>query len=258
MRNHLVIPDAHVKPNQDFSRFDALGKLILDRKPEVIVCIGDFADMESLCIYDKGKKGFSSRSYKEDIKSVQQAMRRLLKPVREYNIKQAKNKKAQYRPKMIMTLGNHEYRIQRAIDQDHVLLEGVISLSDLNFEYYGWEVYPFLEKVSVDGVLYSHYFISGVMGKAIGGEYPAASLIKKQYASCTAGHSHVFDTAMRRSADGRTLRGLVAGCFTEEHEEYAGNANELWRRSVYYKHNVQDGDYELEEITIKRLKEMYG
>lgn len=54
----LVIPDAHASPKHNNSRFDILGKFILDRQPDIIVNIGDFADMEALCSYDKGKASF--------------------------------------------------------------------------------------------------------------------------------------------------------------------------------------------------------
>lgn len=255
---HLVIPDAHAKPNQDMRRFDWAGKLIVDRKPEKIICLGDFADMESLCSYDKGKKDYNARSYKRDIAASHEAMERLLAPLNAYNQHQREMKQKQYKPKMIMLYGNHEHRINRAIQFDHVMLEGLISLDDLKYEEYGWETYPFLERVDVDGILYSHYFITGVMGRPVGGEHPAATLIRKQLRSCTAGHSHVFDVAVRARGDGKQLRGLVAGCYLEEYEEYAGPANDLWRRGLYLKHNVADGDYDLEEISMNALKEMYG
>ena len=41
---HLIIPDAHAHPEYDNERFDALGSLILKERPDVIICIGDFAE----------------------------------------------------------------------------------------------------------------------------------------------------------------------------------------------------------------------
>jgi hypothetical protein len=46
-------------------------------------------------------------------------------------------------------------------------LEGLISTKDLFFEQFGFEVYPFLKPVVVDGVVYAHYFCSGVMGRPV-------------------------------------------------------------------------------------------
>jgi hypothetical protein len=41
---------------------------------------------------------------------------------------------------------------------DDPKLDGVLSLKDLAYEEYGWEVHPFLEVVVVEGVAFSHYF----------------------------------------------------------------------------------------------------
>lgn len=49
-RDHLVIPDPHAYPDDDFRRFKWLGEYIMDTKPEVIVNIGDMWEMGSLCV----------------------------------------------------------------------------------------------------------------------------------------------------------------------------------------------------------------
>ena len=41
----LIIPDPHANPDYDNDRFKALGKFIMHEKPEVIVCLGDMADL---------------------------------------------------------------------------------------------------------------------------------------------------------------------------------------------------------------------
>lgn len=256
--NHLIIPDAHVKPGQSLLRFEYLGRLILDQKPEKIICLGDFADMESLCSYDKGKKDYSRRNYIEDIEAARVAQDVLFYPIREYNKHRKENKKKQYKPKLYMLMGNHENRINRAIDLDHVLLDGLISEEDLGYEENGWEVIPFLQPLYLDGIAYSHYFVSGIMGRPISGEHPAASLLAKQHMSCTVGHSHVLDYAVRTVANSRKIHGLSAGCFLSHRESYAGPANDLWWKGVLMKHDVSKGQYDLEMISLKRLEEEYG
>ena len=49
MTTHLIIPDGHTHPDYNNDRFTWLGKLIVDLQPEVVVNIGDMADMASLC-----------------------------------------------------------------------------------------------------------------------------------------------------------------------------------------------------------------
>jgi len=71
---HLVIPDCQVKPGQSVKYLENIGKYIAEKQPEVIVCIGDFADMPSLSSYDVGKKSFEGRTYKADVKAVHKGM----------------------------------------------------------------------------------------------------------------------------------------------------------------------------------------
>ncbi len=85
MKTHLVIPDSHAKPDVPNDRFELLGEFILDLKPDVIVNIGDGADMESLCSYDKGKKSFEGRRYKKDIEAHLDAQQKMFKPIDDYN-----------------------------------------------------------------------------------------------------------------------------------------------------------------------------
>ena len=157
----LVIPDAQVKPDVPLDHLLHVGKFIADKKPDVIVCIGDFADMPSLSSYDKGKKSFENRRYIKDIESVHLAMGLMMQPIKKEIKRLKRNKKKQWRPRFVMTLGNHCERINRAIEND-AILEGVISMDDLPYE--DWEVYPFLEVVEIGGVSFSHYFTSGPMG----------------------------------------------------------------------------------------------
>ena len=204
-RTHLVVGDVHVKPGQDMRRLDWLGKIIMKERPEVIVFIGDFADMESLSSYDVGKKSFEGRRYALDCKAAQDGMDRVLAPMSRFNKMQARDHKKQYKPEMHMILGNHENRIERAVELDSKL-DGTFSIDNLGYKDRGLIVHPFLEEVQIDGIFYSHYFPSGIMNRPISGEHPAATLLRKHYKSCTVGHSHVADFAQRRSAGGDARR----------------------------------------------------
>lgn len=247
-QTHLIIPDPHAAPGEDLSRFTYLGNLIAAVKPDVVVCIGDWADMPSLCSYDKGTKGFEGRRYKSDIESSCKAQELMFAPIR------AAKKKL---PRFVMTTGNHDYaRINRAIEKDAVL-DGTISVSDLQYEDFGWETYDFLEPVEIDGVYYAHYFPTGVMGRATSGEHQAYTLLSKQFVSCTQGHTHTRDFAERTAPDGRRLMGMVTGCYIDHHHAYAGQANKMWWPGVVIKRNVHQGQYDFEFIGLDRIKAEY-
>jgi hypothetical protein len=157
-RMHLVIPDVQAKAGVPLDHLQWIGNYIVEKKPDVIVQIGDFADMPSLSRYDQGKLQGEGRRYGHDINAVHRAMDTLLKPLQDYN----RTADEKYKPELHLTMGNHEYRILREVE-DNPKYEGKFSYNDLAYEDYGWKVYPFLEVAEIDGVEYSHYFTSGVL-----------------------------------------------------------------------------------------------
>ena len=160
-------------------------------------------------------------------------------------------------PRFVRTLGNHEERINRALSYDPIL-EGTIGTNDLQSREYGWEEYPFLDKVEIDGILYSHYFSGGVMGRPISGDNVGRALIYKNGSSCTQGHSHTFDYAVRHNANGTVSHGLCVGVFQDYTPDYAKAQGHLWHRGVAIKRNVADGNYDLQWISMDNLKAEYG
>jgi len=254
MRKHMVIPDCQVKPGHSVDYLKWIGQYIVDKQPDVIVCIGDFADMPSLSSYDTGKKCFEGRTYKADIKSVHRAMDALTKPLVRLQNRQRKAKRKLYKPEMILTLGNHEDRIDRAINNDRKL-EDLISIGDLNYEDYGWTVYPFLDVVVIDGIAYSHYFASGVMGRPI---TSARTLLTRKHMSCFAGHQQGRQIAYGARADGREITAIIAGSCYEHDEDYlSSQTNQHWR-GFYMLHEVNDGAFDEMAVSINYLKQKYG
>ncbi len=250
----LVIPDCQVKPGVPIDHLEWCGKYIVDKKPDVVVQIGDFADMESLSSYDVGKKSFEGRRYTEDIRVSETAMTLLLKPLADYNWKAHKNHDKQYHPRRVITLGNHEDRIARAVDND-AKLEGLISVKDLKYEGFGWEVYPFMEPVVLGGIAFCHYFPSGQLGRPI---TSARMLLTKMHMSCVAGHQQGRDIAYGKRADGTQMLGLIAGSFYQHNENYLNpQTNNHWR-GIYVLHNVDNGACDEMAVSLEYLKRKYG
>ena len=246
---HFVIPDVQAKPGQDFSFLRKIGEYIVEKQPEKIICLGDFADMPSLSSYDVGKKAFEGRRYTKDIDAATKAMATLLEPLWDYNSRAKKNKDKQYRPEMHLTLGNHEQRIDRAINSD-AKLEGLISYDDLPYEDCGWEVYPFLDVVVIDGIAYSHYFVSGLMGR------PATSAnaqLNKTHMSCISGHQQGLQIATGKTGDGKLIHSIIAGSCYEHNEDYLGRqGNNHWRGALML-NDVNDGDFDIMPLRISYL-----
>ena len=250
----FVLPDVQARPGDDFTFLSHIGKYLVDKKPDVIVCLGDFADMPSLSSYDKGKKSFEGRRYKKDIEAAHEAMDTLLKPINDYNQAMKKSKKAPYKPRMVLTLGNHCNRINRAVDEDP-MLDGTISIDDLKYKEYGWEVYPFLEPVVIEGVAFCHYFTSGVLGRPVG---TAQMLLNKKHMSCVAGHQQGRNIAYGVRADGTEMCGIIVGSAYDHSESYLNHQTNNHWRGVYVLHDVRDGAFDELPLSLSYLRKRYG
>ena len=244
---HLVIPDSHAHPDHNNDRFTWLGKLIVDLKPDVVIDIGDMADMASLCDHATAAEIEGGR-YRKDVDAALDAEERI-----EHEIKKAKKK----RPRKVKCLGNHDIRAARFVEKNP-RFAGVISPDDLKPKDFNWEVHDFLEPARVDGIAYAHYFVSGVMRRPIGGINPARKQVLAAMESCTSGHSHQLDLAILGGNTGRKYMGAVVGCYVDYDAGYAGVANALWDRGVLVKHNVNNGVYEPQWISMETIKRMYG
>lgn len=246
---HLVIPDCQVKEGHSVDYLGRLGKYIVEKQPDVIINIGDFADMESLSSYDVGTKRFEGKRYVKDVEAARAGQVALLSPLWEFNKKARANGKKQYKPRMVLTLGNHENRINRAINLDPKL-DGVLSVDDLGYKEFGWEVYDFLEVVVIDGVAYSHYFTTGVAGR------PASSAraqLLKTHMSTVAGHQQGLQIATGHRADGVMITSIIAGSFYEHDEDYLGpQGNKHWRGCLML-HEVDNGHFDLMPISLNYI-----
>jgi hypothetical protein len=210
--------------------------------------------MPSLSSYDVGKKAFEGRTYKADIKAVHKGMKALMSPIEAEQKRLVEGKRKRWNPRLILTLGNHEDRITRAVEWDRKL-EGLVSLDDLNYEKFGWEVYPFLDVVVVDGIAYSHFFASGVMGRPV---TSAQALINKKHMSCFAGHQQGRQIAYSRRADGKEITAIIAGSCYEHDEDYLNSqGNQHWR-GIYMLHEVNDGSFDEMAVSLNYLKKQYA
>lgn len=240
-----MIPDSHDEPTLDKRRFEWAGKLIQDQHPTHVVHLGDHFDVPGAGRFDKGTLAGEGQRIIRDLASGKEALELLKRPV-----------KSPRRIKWVFLLGNHEDRLDK-FAYENPAWEGIISTDMLPLK--GWDVVPFLDTRVIEGIAFSHYFPSGVLGKPIGGINAARSALLKLMQSCVWGHSHEFSYAiLRSSVTGRAIHGLNAGCFFEHHPAYAGPASRLYTRGLYVLHNVNQGAYNLDCWGMDRLEEAYG
>lgn len=250
MTKHAVIPDVQAKPGVPNAHMGHVGEYLAEKRPDVIVVIGDFADMPSLSSYDLGKKCYEGRTYRADVDASIESLEKLMAPIERLNRRRKKRGLRAYRPRKVVTYGNHEARILRAIDADRKL-DGTVKIADLQFKKFGFEEHAFLKVVKIDGIEYSHYFTSGVMGRPV---TSAAALLRARQCSATMGHVQWTDMAIHPKTQLRTL--FSGACYTHD-EDYLGPQGNDCRRQIIFKHEVKDGRYNLMEISLDYLKKRY-
>ena len=250
--DHLIVPDEHYFPGDNFRRCKALGNYIVEHRPEVIARLGDMWDMTSLCTYEKGKKDLVFKNVKDDLEAGHEAEEIIFAPLLRLNKELAKAKKKQYNPLIIKLLGNHENRINKLLSYEPKW-EGMVSMKDFESRLPIDElIVDYNSFIQVDGVYYSHCWASGVLGKPFSS---AKAMIAKRGVSCTNGHSHILDFAISKKPNGEMIRGLIAGCFQDPDTiGFAGpQVGNIYWNGLIHKKAVFNGDYDHTEIKIDRL-----
>lgn len=239
-----VIPDCQVKPGVPLDHLTWAGAYLADKKPDVIVCLGDFADMPSLSSYDKGKKSYEGRRYSKDIEVARRGMDLLMAPIRKVRT---------YNPGLVLTLGNHEDRITRAVEED-AKLEGTISLQDLQYETQGWRVYPYLAPVKIGGVTFCHFMPSGLLGRPC---TSARAIITKHHMSCVVGHQQGKDIAYGRRGDGTAITAIICGSFYQHKETYLNPLENVHWRGMFMLHEVRKGQFDEMAVSLAYLRRRF-
>ena len=244
-----VVADTQCKPGIDLSYMRAIGNYLADKKPDVIVHIGDAIDFPSLSSYDKGKLSFEGRRLKEDIQAGIDGLYAMLDPV----YKTISDDPA-YSPRLVFCIGNHEDRFDR-LARDMPELEGFVGIETLGLEKMGWEVYPYLKPCVIEGINFVHYLANPFTGKPYGGS--ALSQLKNVGASFVVGHKQVLDVAMLPTLDGKMRIGLVNGACYDFDEGYKGYQNNNHFRGLTMLHEVKEGFALPMFVSLDFLKKKY-
>lgn len=253
MTNILVYSCAHADPGARNDRFDWLGNYIYSTRPDVVVDLGDGADMRSLNSYDtRYPQAVVHQNYGEDIEAYLDSQERLRKPFK-------KHKKG--RPYWVGMEGNHENRIKKAVAIDP-RIEGSkygVSFKHLRTEKFFDEYHEYWSSApsiyTNSGVDFAHFFTSGNMGSPTSGIHHPYTLINNRHRSSVCGHTHKRGVYFK---DAPGSIGLVVGCWKGKDEDWAGQSNHEWWRGVVLMKDVEDGRFEPEFVSMKEIKRDYS
>ena len=237
----LVIPDTQIKPGVPIVQMKWAARAIKDYKPTHVVHLGDHWDFPSLSTYSS-RREIEGQRVIEDIEAGNKAMSLFWK-----TLKSVKNL-----PEFHLHGGNHEYRLTRYVD-DHPVLEGVLSEESMNRD--GWIFHPFKTVNEIGGVYFTHYFYAPYTGRAYGGT--ADNILRNVGLSYCQGHRQGKLVAARALPTGQVQRALICGSCYLHREDYLGpQAKESWQGIVML-NGVEDGDYDMMELSLKYLCRRY-
>ena len=251
----VVIGDAHFKPGVPITRAILMGKFITEqakdaqrnRERVAVVCIGDWHDMEALSSYDKGKASGENRRFQDDIDIGNDAIRLMMKHIDPLVTVD----------RFLVTLGNHEYRMQRAAN-DSPEYAGFLDNHLLAWETEGWEVFKFGDIARIDDVMFCHYFQSEGNGRAISSVNMGRQLLLKNMASSVCGHSHLFKTDTLTTMAGAKIVSAVVGCAFEHDEDYRGHRNPAMDRGLVVLHNLKGSHFRPHFHDFTHLRKTYN
>lgn len=248
----LFVPDTQIKPDVPTDQIVWAARYVAQKKPDAIVLAGDWYDFPSLSMWDEGKMAAEGRRYEEDVKAGSDALALFDRELR-------KHAPRSYKPRKIVTLGNHEDRLTRAVEASPKL-EGKLSLNDLAFKQYGFSVFPFLQPVACFGVTFVHYCPLNAQGRVGPGRFGAPSALamaRRMMTSTVAGHRQGLDVATVE-IPGKRIRGVIAGSFYQHSEGYLGPmGNDHWQ-GLLMLNDIQSGDFDLTEISLAYLRRRFG
>jgi predicted phosphodiesterase len=247
----LVIPDCHVKPGDNFDRFEALANYIITKKPANIVQLGDFLTFSSLSHWDRNNKlKMEGIRYKQDINAGNTAIDLMFAPI---------SKSRSYNPNIVWCFGNHdEAWPERYLEQNPALAGHIDVIADLRLKERGIvNIVPYKKYANICGTMFTHVPINGA-GIPVSGKYAVQKTSDLVSKSLVFGHTHSLgEYSCQRHGDDKIIQIYTAGCFFEELDDYAADTTMTHNIGISMLTHWGDGRYDISQVSLERLRSEY-
>lgn len=241
----FIIGDTQAKQGINLEYMSWIGYYIAKKKPDIIVHIGDHYDMASLSSYDKGTLKAEGKRVRGDIEAGDEGIRLIDAEIAKVH---------GYKPRKVVTLGNHEHRIDRFVDE-HPELAGYMGTELLEFGNSGWEVHEFLKPVEIHGIQFIHFVPNPMSGKPYGGT--VQNILKNTGSSFVMGHKQVLDIALRPTLNGKQQVGIIVGACYAHDEAYKGYTGNNHFRGCVMLTEVNDGFALPSPVSLSYMRKIY-
>lgn len=214
MTKILVVSDSHINPAQETPEelWYRLGKYCAKSKPDIIIHLGDVADLSSQAWKIAARGPYSLEKETEKVIEVLDSFEEALD---EYNREQRRKKKKMYKPSKYLTLGNHDVR------------NGVTVIEDI-FTSNGWNVVDYLEPLSLRGITFCHSMHKGLSDLMC---TTAQELVENWHGNIVVGHGHHKDFYESYSkGTHQKITGLKCPMFSVEEYDWANQTQLKWSR----------------------------
>lgn len=254
----LVVGDCHVEVGESIERFRCLGKFLEERKPDIVVLIGDFLTLDCLSSWNENKRlTMEGQRYSKEMALGRKALTYLFEEVGKYNQRQKKNRKPKYHPRFIYIEGNHEQRLRRYVDQ-HPELEGMLDVyKDLGLDAYKAEWVSYEDYILINGIQFCHIPFAK-NGKPAGRQAICKQALELSAQSVVFGHTHKWGAENIHRTGGKHLQqALNVGCFFEHQPDYVAGAPSDYWKGVVMLSSYSEQRFDVETIALSRLKQEY-
>lgn len=245
----LAIGDAHDGPSIPKDRFRWMGQFAHETRPDLIVQIGDFFSLDSLCRYDANDtlRGKQKPSLKQDLRSGKAALDAFNEGLGDF------------RPEKHVTLGNHEDRMWSFVNRTPELADLLDDNIHTLLSDAKWNYSPYGELHFIGGVAFTHCPLN-TMGKPYGGMYAENQVARDATHDVVYGHSHKRVDRTFPKLGHRKITVVNLGCaLPDGHiEQYAKHSLTGWSYGIYELDIERGGIQAARWTPMAALQERYG
>ena len=229
LKKGVALFDIH-SPEQNNACMNIVFEFLKDFKPDYLVLGGDQLDLNCISHHNKGKVRLTENArLKKDYRKFQKDILDRL----ESSIPKGCKK--------YFMIGNHEYWVERLVD-DNPQLEGLVEVEgNLNLDKY--TVIPFNKVLTIGEI----NFIHGIWTN----KYHAEKNIRIYNKNIFSGHLHTNQVFTVVSPINNLPRqGVSVGCLCNKNMDYMHEKPSAWMHQFMYWYELEDGTFRYYLVTI--------